>query len=46
MRSMGSPWRSGSGETAINMALGFIFRGMLFWGAIAALLYFLWKLPF
>jgi len=28
------------------MALAFIFRGILFWGAIAALFYFLWKLPF
>ncbi|SFN98907.1 hypothetical protein SAMN05216573_1415 [Bradyrhizobium sp. Rc3b] len=34
------------GETAINMTLAFIFRGILFWGVIAALLYFLWKLPF
>ncbi|WP_275970512.1 MULTISPECIES: hypothetical protein [unclassified Bradyrhizobium] len=43
---MESLWRSGLGETAINMALVFIVRGILFWGAIAGLLYFLWKLPF
>jgi len=43
---MESLWRSGLDETAINMALAFIFRGILFWGAIAALLYFVWKLPF
>lgn len=43
---MESPWRSGLGETAINMALASIFRGILFWGAIAVLLYFVWNLPF
>ncbi|MFK4492167.1 hypothetical protein ABIA45_007245 [Bradyrhizobium sp. USDA 336] len=32
-------------QTAINMALAFIVRGILFWGAIAGLLYLLWKLP-
>ncbi|WP_246709128.1 MULTISPECIES: hypothetical protein [Bradyrhizobium] len=45
-RSMESPWRSGLGKMAIKMALAFIFRGILFWVAIAALLYFVWKLPF
>ncbi|SCB13638.1 hypothetical protein GA0061099_10011011 [Bradyrhizobium yuanmingense] len=44
--SMESPWCSGSGKMAIKMALAFIFRGILFWVAIAALLYFVWKLPF